>query len=804
MTGSLRWILAVSMGLLLGNVLLAQDLESQLRNVDPSTLAARARLRGNPKQGALVFFKSAAACAKCHEPSEATLALGPKLTELGDKLSDEYLVEAVLYPSKTIRKGYETVRVLTDDGRLHVGLVQSKSDEEVVLRDANNIEQETKIPRDTIDEMAEAKQSLMPDGLVSSLSNEKQFYDLVRYLSEVAHGGAQRAAELRPSAAELTVTDDSVGLDHAGIIRSLGERDIEAGQRIFQGYCVNCHGTDGNTPKLPTARAFGKDPFKFGADPYEMFLTLTRGAGLMAPMQHLSPRERYQVVAYIREELMKGRNPVYREATPGYLSGLPKGTGTGERENIGERDYGPVLASQIGREVNNALTFRLNDEVTASYDLHRMRLAGAWRGGFLDLSQTHHYLQRGEQMPRIAGDLLYGLSDWQWKLGDSFDLPASAKPPRGPVSSHLATYHGHYLHGDQAILSYTIGGRDVLETIEGEVADKIAVLRHTLRVEPGNEPLELSIGRLEPLPQPNVDVPHLLTESRPVESDMAVIYGQPDVQRRPPTMANKAWHVVSGEEARKLDLGTPGRTIMVRFKTDGEGTLVSSGPAEGKWTPDGKTLFVRGGRLVFDIGWVGAIVGKTKVNDNQWHVAAVVVGEKETRLYVDGKLEASRAKFRRPPVADHVLKVGATATNFGGDFVGEMDWVRILDQVPSAKDAALPKPTADNELFTWKPIANQPVKESGSESTLNGVLVAAELRGNTSGLTWSRTNHGRAVLTIPASDQPRLFQVVRASCETLDELAHFPSVREIIGGRSIRGRLRSLDPRRRDAVAGRA
>lgn len=773
MAGSFRLILGVGLWLLLGNVLLGQDLESQLREVDTSTLAARARLRGNPRQGALVFFKSAAACAKCHEPGEGAVSLGPKLSELGDKLSGEYLVEAVLYPSKAIRKGYETVRVLTDDGRLHVGLVHSKSDEEVVLRDANNLDQETKIPRAEIDEMVEAKESLMPDGLVASLSSEKQFYDLVRYLSEVAQGGEERAAELRPSPSELAVTDDSVGLDHAGIIRSLGKRDIEAGQRIFRGYCVNCHGTDGNTPKLPTARAFGKDPFKFGADPYEMFLTLTRGAGLMAPMQHLSPRERYQVVAYIREELMKDRNPAYRQVSPDYLSALPKGEGTGEREDVGERDYGPVLASQIGREVNNALTFRLNDEVTASYDLHRMRLAGAWQGGFLDLSQTHHYLQRGEQMPRIAGELLSGLSDWQWKLGDTFDLPADAKPPRGPVNRELATYHGHYLHGDHAILSYIIGGREVLETIEGEAAGSVAVVRHTLRVEPGDEPLELSVGRLIPLPKPAIDVADLLTDSQPVESDVAVIYGQRDAQRRAPTMDNKPRHVVAGKEARKLDLGKPGRTIMVRFNTEGEGTLVSSGPAEGKWTPNGKSLFVRGGRLVFDIGWVGAIAGKTRVADGDWHEAAVVVGETETRLYVDGKLEAARDKFRRPPVAGHVLKIGATATNFGGDFVGEIDSVQILDQAPVAKDAALPQPSAENVLFTWKPAADQPRQESMREAKLPGVFVAAKLRGDTAGLKWSYTQDGRAVLTIPASDQPRLFQVVRASCETLEGLANF-------------------------------
>ncbi|PQO41916.1 DUF6797 domain-containing protein [Blastopirellula marina] len=784
MTGLLH--LAVVGGLLLvTSSAWAQDLESQLREIDSTTLAARARLRGNPKQGALVFFKSAAACSQCHEPSGKSLPLGPRLTELGKDLSDEYVVDAILRPSKTIRKGFETVSILTDDGRIHVGLVQSKSEDQIVLRDANNITEETKIDRATIEEMAQTEKSLMPDGLVASLRSEKEFYDLVRYVSEVAHGGTERAAQLRPSAEELLVKDDSIGLDHAGILGSLTEADLRAGRNIYMGHCINCHGEDGNTPKLPTARAFGKDKLKFGADPYSMFLTLTRGAGLMAPMQHLSPRERYQVIGFIRASLMKDRNPEYQEVTPDYLAGLPQGTESGERGESGERDFGPVLGSQIGTHVNNALTFRLNDQISVGYDLHRMQLAGVWKGGFLDLAQTQHYRQRGEQMPQIQGDILYGLTDWQWALADSFEISPDDKPARGPVRTNLATYHGHYLYGDQAILSYSIGGREVLETITGEEAGTLATVAHSLRIEPGDRPLKLSIGRLEMLPAPGVKIPHLLTSPATVDANphgLGVIYGKPDVQRRPPSMDNDPLLVVAGDEAKKLDLGTPGRTIVAHFKTDQEGTLIASAPREGKWTPDGKSLFVRGKRLVFDIGWVGALVSKSQVADNQWHVATVVVDKEQTQLYVDGKLEASRPKFRRPAVKDHVLKIGATATNFGGDYVGEIGWVQILDGALTADQvsAFMPdaKPQQDGSLFLWEPPAiDSPTARhadsNNSKAKLQGVLVAAAVTGDTAGLSWQRSDDGRAVLTIPVDDRPRLLRIVRASCETLTNLKHF-------------------------------
>ena len=36
----------------------------------------------------------------------------------------------------------------------------------------------------------------------------------------------------------------------------MSREDYAAGRKIFQGYCQNCHGSDGNHPKLATARAF--------------------------------------------------------------------------------------------------------------------------------------------------------------------------------------------------------------------------------------------------------------------------------------------------------------------------------------------------------------------------------------------------------------------------------------------------------------------------------------------------------------------------------------------------------------------
>ena len=85
-------------------------------------------------------------------------------------------------------------------------------------------------------------------------------------------------------------------VDHAGILQSLDAASQARGKATYDNLCANCHGTDGQTPALPVSPAFGKGPFKFGDDPYSMFVTLTEGNGLMGPQTWMSPEERYDVI----------------------------------------------------------------------------------------------------------------------------------------------------------------------------------------------------------------------------------------------------------------------------------------------------------------------------------------------------------------------------------------------------------------------------------------------------------------------------------------------------------------------------
>lgn len=476
------------------------SLDQRLKSVESEVLAREAALRGDPKRGAIVFYTSSAACIKCHVSDSGVSPLGPDLTKVGDKIEDwqafnKHVIESLLYPSRVIRKGYETQKILTDDGNVINGMTVRETDDQLVLRDATNLENEIVVTKDSIEERSVSDKSMMPDGIISTLQKERSFLDLACYLMEIAKGGQQRASELKPTPEQLVIKDDIGNLNHAAILRKLMPNSgkgsaskvakaLAGGKATFEGYCAGCHGLDGNTPSLATARAFGTQKLKFGSDPYSMLMTLSRGNGLMAATTHLSPKERYEVIQYIRERFMKKTNPGYEPITDDYLASLPKGSEMGDFKSSGDRDYGPALASQLGQDISSVLTVKMG-KITLSYNLHTLDQAGIWKDGFLDLEETQHQRGRGEGYPKPKGEQLPGLAGWQWGHEGSLDYSREGLLARGPLPPKWLDYKGHYLHDNQVVLSYAIDGREVLEvpsSIEGTHS-----VRRTLRIGPGKE-----------------------------------------------------------------------------------------------------------------------------------------------------------------------------------------------------------------------------------------------------------------------------------------------------------------------------
>lgn len=167
-----------------------------------------------------------------------------------------------------------------------------------------------------------------------------------------------------------------------------------------------------------------------------------------------------------------------------------------------------------------------------------------------------------------------------------------------------------------------------------------------------------------------------------------------------------------------LDLGGD-FTAMAHFASTGQGTLFSKCAPEGQWSPDAKALFIRGGRLVYDIGWLGALTTGPRVNDGKPHTVVLRVSGGTAQLWLDGRMLGEKTRFTRPDQQGHVFKVGRASPNFAGDWThGQISavkvWRRVLPDSEIARLFQADGRGANTPDFTHTPQAGaRPVVEGG-------------------------------------------------------------------------------------------
>ena len=326
-------------------------------------------------------------------------------------------------------------------------------------------------------------------------------------------------------------------LDHAGLAERLSEEFYHQGVAVYRRACFSCHGNIEQPGSIPHSRQFWTEPLQGGTDPYSMYQTLTRGRGLMPPQVSLTPREKYAVIGFIREEFIREHNPAqYFEVTKAWLASLPKGDTLGPRP-VRQRpwkamDYGnflmrtyevaPADARPKGitrrgpsplknedfRDRNFAykgIAIRLDDgpggvaagNAFVLFDHDLMRVAAFWTGeGFIDwedilLDDQHNVF------PRIVGNLEFEnpvTPGWADPETGSFEDPrfrAVDGRQFGPLPRAWTQYRGLYHHSGQIIVRYTVGRATVLEKFDVHEGN---VLRRTLNLEGGGIPLQMRVA----------------------------------------------------------------------------------------------------------------------------------------------------------------------------------------------------------------------------------------------------------------------------------------------------------------------
>jgi putative heme-binding domain-containing protein len=136
--------------------------------------------RGDGGRGLEIFrAKAKGNCGQCHMVNDQGGRLGPNLSRIGASRSVAALEREIRRPSEVLPVGFETLTVVTNDGRRIRGVRKNEDTFSVQLMTVNE-ELRSFFKRD-LKEVVPEKQSLMPAYGPERLS-EDELADLIRYL----------------------------------------------------------------------------------------------------------------------------------------------------------------------------------------------------------------------------------------------------------------------------------------------------------------------------------------------------------------------------------------------------------------------------------------------------------------------------------------------------------------------------------------------------------------------------------------------------------------------------------------------
>lgn len=130
------------------------------------------------------LFYTKALCSTCHAVSGNGASFGPDLTNIGEIRSQHDILEAIVYPSASFAREYETSRVVTGNAK-YTGIVKEQLPESILLESGPGTT--VRIPVSDINSIEPQQLSLMPPGLHQQLSTQ-DLSDLMAYLRSLPDG----------------------------------------------------------------------------------------------------------------------------------------------------------------------------------------------------------------------------------------------------------------------------------------------------------------------------------------------------------------------------------------------------------------------------------------------------------------------------------------------------------------------------------------------------------------------------------------------------------------------------------------
>src|SRR5690242_250396 len=136
---------------------------------------------GNPDSGEKLFWGKGG-CGGCHRVGSRGGRMGPDLTRVGRTRSLKYLRESVVSPNADLTPGYNTITVVTRDGKKIVGVQRGFDNFSAQLMDAR--ENYYSYMKSDVTSISREFRSLMPDGY-GKMFTKAELEDMVAYLSRL-------------------------------------------------------------------------------------------------------------------------------------------------------------------------------------------------------------------------------------------------------------------------------------------------------------------------------------------------------------------------------------------------------------------------------------------------------------------------------------------------------------------------------------------------------------------------------------------------------------------------------------------
>ncbi len=136
---------------------------------------------GNRGRGRGYFFwNSAGQCVRCHSVGDQGGKVGPSLTNIGNQLTREQLLQALVEPSARLAPGFGMVKLTLKDAQQVTGTLMSETAEELLLKTSEA--EPLKIAVSRIDKRQNYPSSMPPMGNTMS---KREIRDVIEFLSNL-------------------------------------------------------------------------------------------------------------------------------------------------------------------------------------------------------------------------------------------------------------------------------------------------------------------------------------------------------------------------------------------------------------------------------------------------------------------------------------------------------------------------------------------------------------------------------------------------------------------------------------------